>query len=80
MAGSSNKGCIKKCQNPKNEEIGIWNLFVCAKVPFDPGEIPEKMEKFFDFVCLDGKTVEEKRSSFVKNPDLEETGGFSIVY
>ena len=44
----------------KNEEIGIWNLFVCAKVAFDPGEIPEKMEKFFDFVCLDGKTVEEK--------------------
>ncbi len=55
-----------------NADIGIWKLYLFAlKSPLTREKYQKRMEKFFDFVGLEGKTVEEKSLSFVGKSHLE---------
>lgn len=48
------------------EELGIWKLYLFAlKSPMTREKYQGRIEKFFDFLGLEGKTVEEKSISFV---------------
>ena len=48
-----------------NDEFGIWQLYLFAlKSPLSREKYQNRMEKFFDFVGLDGETVEEKSVRF----------------
>lgn len=41
------------------------------KSPLTREKYQKRMEKFFDFTGMEGKTVEEKSSSFVKKSESE---------
>jgi hypothetical protein len=48
-------------QLKNDEELGIWRLYLFAlKSPLTREKYQNRMEKFFGFIGLDGKTVEEK--------------------
>ncbi len=67
----------------KNDgELGIWKPYLFAlKSPLTGEKYQKRMEEFFEFMGMEGKTVEEKSSSFVKkNPNRKETSGFSTVF
>ena len=67
------KGVKKKVSELKNnEELGIWKLYLFAlKSPLTREKYQKRMEKFFDFIGMEGKTVEEKSLSFVKKSESE---------
>ena len=67
------KGVKKKVLELKNsEELGIWKLYLFAlKSPLTREKYQNRMEKFFNFVGMEGKTVEEKSLRFMKKSDLE---------
>jgi hypothetical protein len=53
-------------------ELGIWRMYLFAlKSPLTREKYQNRMEKFFDFIGLDGKTVKEKNLSFVKKAEAE---------
>ena len=53
-------------------ELGIWQLYLFAlKSPLTREKYQNRMGKFFDFIGLDGKTVEEKSASFIKKSETE---------
>jgi hypothetical protein len=59
-------------QLKNDEELGIWRLYLFAlKSPLTREKYQNRMEKFFDFIALDGNTVEEKSISFVKKAETE---------
>ncbi len=50
-----------------NDEIGIWKLYLFAlKSPLTREKYQNRMGKFFDFIGLDGNTIEQKSVSFVR--------------
>ena len=54
-------------QLKNDEELGIWRLYLFAlKSPLTREKYQNRMEKFFGFIGLDGKTVEEKSLRFFK--------------
>jgi hypothetical protein len=57
----------------KNDgELGIWKLYLFAlKSPLTREKYQKRMEKFFDFIGMEGKTIEEKSLSFMKKLDLD---------
>ncbi len=49
-----------------DDELGIWRMYLFAlKSPLTREKYQKRMEKFFDFICLDGKIVEEKSECFI---------------
>lgn len=50
-----------------NEEIDTWSLYLYAmKSPVTREKYQKRLEKFFDFLELEGNTIEEKSISFIK--------------
>jgi len=57
----------------KQEEFSIWKLYLFAlKSPLTREKYSKRIEKFFDFLGLEGKTVEEKSLRFVKKAKGEQ--------
>lgn len=55
-----------------SEELGIWKLYLFAlKSPLTREKYQKRMEKFFEFIGMEGKTVEEKSLIFVKKSHSE---------
>ncbi len=55
-----------------NDEIGIWKLYLFAlKSPLTREKYQNRMGKFFDFIGLDGNTIEQKSVSFVRKAQSE---------
>jgi hypothetical protein len=53
-----------------NRELDLWSRYLYAlKSPVTREKYQKRLEKFFDFLGLDGKNVEEKSNCFliVKN-------------
>jgi hypothetical protein len=64
-----------------DEEFGIWRMYLFAlKSPLTREKYQNRVEKFFDYIGLEGKTVEEKSLRFVKKSELEGASGFSTAY
>ena len=60
--GSTNKRCILKGVRIQKSRR-TWYLetvFICVKIAVNQGKYSKRIEKFFDFLGLEGKTVEEK--------------------
>jgi integrase len=52
--------------NINDEEINIWSLYLYAmKSPVTRQKYQKRLEKFFDFLELEGNTIEEKSTSFI---------------
>ena len=51
-------------------------VFVRVKVAGDKGKVSEKNERFFDFLGLEGSTIEEKSKVFM---DLKEKEGSQMM-
>ena len=59
-------------QLKNDEELGIWRLYLFAlKSPLTREKYQNRMEKFFGFIGLDGKTVEEKSFNFIRKAEAE---------
>ncbi len=58
--------------NNQEEELSIWKLYLFAlKSPLTREKYQGRIEKFFNFLSLEGKTVEEKSSRFVQKSEEE---------
>jgi hypothetical protein len=58
--------------NNKRVEQDKWSLYLYAmKSPVTRQKYQKRLEKFFDFIVMDGKTIEDKSISFV-NKTKEE--------
>jgi hypothetical protein len=54
------------------EELSIWKLYLFAlKSPMTREKDQRRIEKFFDFLKLEGNTTEDKSIQFVKKAQLE---------
>jgi transcription initiation factor TFIIIB Brf1 subunit/transcription initiation factor TFIIB len=52
-------------QNQNNQDT--WSLYLYAlKSPVTRQKYQKRLEKFFDFLGLEGSTVEDKSKSFIK--------------
>ena len=59
--------------NNNYKEQDIWPLYLYAlKSPVTRQKYQKRLEKFFDFLEMDGSTVEEKSKSFIKRIHREE--------
>lgn len=57
-----------------NQESDTWSLYLYAmKSPVTREKYQKRLEKFFDFLGLEGKTVEEKSKDFINRKDNEES-------
>ena len=55
-----------------NSELDSWSLYLYAmKSPVTREKYQKRLEKFFDFLGLEGQTIEEKSKAFVKKVDVE---------
>ena len=53
--------------NKSNQEPDIWSLYLFAlKSPVTREEYKTRLDKFFNFIGLEGNTVEEKSHSFIE--------------
>ena len=58
-----------------NKEPDLWSLYLYAlKSPVTREKYQKRLEKFFDSICLEGKTVEEKSRAFVNTAKKEGNG------
>ena len=56
-----------------NQGQDTWSLYLYAlKSPVTRQKYQKRLEKFFDFLGMEGATVEEKSKSFIKRIQLEE--------
>ncbi len=54
-------------EQPNNQELGVWQLYLFTlKPPQTREKYKGRMEKFFDFGRIGGKTIEEKNICFVE--------------
>jgi len=61
-----------------NEVIDIWSLYLYAmKSPVTRQKYKKRLEKFFDFVRVEGDTVEDKSKVFVKR-SIEEGNTWTL--
>ena len=59
--------------NEGNANQSVWSLYLYAmKSPVTRQKYQKRLEKFFDFLEMDGSTVEEKSKSFIKRIHREE--------
>lgn len=60
-------------QNNYNQEQDTWSLYLYAlKSPVTRQKYQKRLEKFFDFIGMEGLTVEDKSKSFIKRIRAEE--------
>jgi integrase len=58
---------IKNNGDNNNEELNTWSLYLYAmKSPVTRQKYQKRLEKFFDFLELEGNTIEEKSISFLQ--------------
>jgi hypothetical protein len=56
-----------------NQEQDTWSLYLYAlKSPVTRQKYQKRLEKFFDFLGMEGATFEEKSKSFIKRIQTEE--------
>jgi hypothetical protein len=61
-------------ENQNNREQDIWSLYLYAlKSPVTREKYQKRLEKFFDFLGLEGTTVEDKSKSFIRRIGQEDT-------
>jgi hypothetical protein len=63
-----------------NKELDFWSLYLYAMKSPVTSFISEGWESFFDFIKLEGSTVEEKSKIFIAQTKKEGDSGFSILY
>jgi hypothetical protein len=69
---------VDKIQN-KELDQDIWSLYLYAlKSPITREKYQRRLEKFFDFLVLDGARVEEKSKSFLKKIKEEEGSQWAV--
>jgi hypothetical protein len=62
------------------EELSIWKLYLLAlESPLTREKHQGRIEKFFDFIGMEGNTVEEKSLFYVHNQKNMEINGFSTL-
>ena len=49
-------------------------VFICDEIASDKGKVQKRLEKFFDFIGMEGKTIEEKSRVFVNTAKKEGNG------
>ena len=60
-------GTLQITENSKKEETNTWSLYIYAmKSPVTRQKYQKRLEKFLDFLQLEGNTIEEKSISFIK--------------
>jgi len=60
-------------QNNYNQEQDTWSLYLYAlKSPVTRQKYQKRLEKFFDFIGMEGLTVEDKSKSFIKRIRAED--------
>ncbi len=60
-------------QNNNSIEQDLWSLYLYAmKSPVTKQKYQKRLEKFFDFLGMDGTTVEDKSKSFLKKIHVEQ--------
>ncbi len=60
-------------QNNNSIEQDLWSLYLYAmKSPVTREKYQRRLEKFFDFLGLEGATVEDKSKSFIKEIHVKE--------
>ena len=60
-------------QNNYNQEQDTWSLYLYAlKSPMTRQKYQKRLEKFFDFIGMEGLTVEDKSKSFIKRIRAED--------
>jgi hypothetical protein len=65
---------VVETQN-NNQELDPWSLYLYArKSPVTREKYQKRLEKFFDFVNIEGKTVKEKSGVFVDLARKEDNG------
>jgi integrase len=62
-------------QYQNNQELDTWSLYLYAmKSPVTREKYQKRLEKFFDFIGLEGKTIEDKSITFVNRAKNEGNG------
>jgi integrase len=55
-------------------ELDLWSLYLYAlKSPVTREKYQKRLEKFFDFLGLEGTTIEDKSKSFIRRIEKEDT-------
>ncbi len=68
-------------EQQNNKEIDVWSLDLYAmKSPVTRVKYISGLEKFLDFIGMEGSTAEDKNKSFINNIKIEGNQGFSILY
>lgn len=76
--GSTKIKCIKKVEVEQinNQELDSWSLYLYAmRSPVTREKYTKRLEKFFDFLGLEGKTIAEKSKKFVNLAKNNGSGG-----
>jgi hypothetical protein len=64
----------QKYQINNNIDQDTWSLYLYAlKSPVTRQKYQKRLEKFFDFLGIEGATVEDKSKSFIQRIQIEET-------
>jgi hypothetical protein len=67
--------------NDINQGHDVWSLYLFALKSSPTRErYKTRLDKFFNFINLEGKTVKEKSNSFIEKYYMECSSGFSIPY
>lgn len=64
-----------------NQEIDTWSLYLYAmKSPITKQKYSKRLEKFFDFLNIEGKDAEQKSIEFVNMPNKEgDSWTFNVI-
>jgi hypothetical protein len=58
--------CKEKSGKNNNRELDLWSLYLYVlKPPVTREKYQKRLEKFFDFLGVEGKIVEEKSKEFM---------------
>jgi len=71
--------CLEKVIKQNNKEPDLWSLYLYAlKSPETREKYQKRLERFFDFLGLEGSTVEEKSKVFmdVRGKDGNQWGPY----
>ncbi len=65
---------VDKINQTKEVDQEVWSLYLCAlKSQVSRIKYQRRLYKFFDFLGLEGLTVEEKSKNFLKKLEVENT-------
>ncbi len=70
--GSTKIRCKEKVVEHNNQELDPWSLYLYTmKSPVTREKYQKRLEKFFDYMSLEGNTIEEKSRLFVNSAKNE---------